>query len=50
MDAVSICTYDANTSKVITNHFYNICLTEGEYGATAIENNFHFDNGYTFSK
>ena len=50
MNPVSIRTYDANTSKVVTNHFYNVCLTEGELGATAesifaaVKNNFVLDN------
>ena len=35
MNPVSIRINDANTSKVVTNHFYNMCLTEGEHGATA---------------
>ena len=48
MNPVSIHINDANTSKVAANHFYNMCLTEGEHGATAesifvaIENNFDY--------
>ena len=50
MNPVSIRIYDANTSKVVINHFYNMCLTEGEHGATAesifaaMANNFDLDN------
>ena len=50
MNPVSIRIIDANTSKVVTNHFYNMCLTEEEHGATAenifaaIENNFDLHN------
>ena len=50
MNPVSIGIYYANTSKVVTNHFYNMFLTEGEHDATvesmfaAIENNFDLDN------
>ena len=32
---VSIRTYNVNTSKLVTNHFYNMCLTERKHGATA---------------
>ena len=35
MNPFSIRIYDANTSKVVSNHFYNMCLTEGEHRATA---------------
>ena len=35
MNSVSIRIYDAKTSKVITNHFYKMCMAEGEHGATA---------------
>ena len=48
MNPVSIHINDANTSKVAANHFYNMCLTEGEHGATAesifvaVENNFDY--------
>ena len=50
MNPVSIRIYDANTSEVVTNHFYNMCMTEAEHGATAesifaaTENNFDLDN------
>ena len=50
MNPVSVSTYDVNTSKVVTNHFYNICLTKREDGATvrsifaAIEKNFDLNN------
>ena len=46
MNQVSIRICDFNTSKVVTKHFYNMCLTGGEHGTTArsifaaIENNF----------
>ena len=41
---------DGNTSKVVTNHFYNMCLTGSEHGTTtrsilaAIENKFGLEN------
>ena len=50
MNPVSIRINDANTSKVVTNHFYNMCLTQGEHVAiaesifAANENNFDLDN------
>ena len=31
MNPASIRIYDANTSKVVTNHFYNMCMTEAEW-------------------
>ena len=50
MNPVSIRIYDANTSKVVSNHFCNMYLTEGEHRPAAesifatIENNFDWDN------
>ena len=35
MNPFSIRIYDANASKVVSNHFYNMCLTEGGHRATA---------------
>ena len=35
MNPVSIRLFDINTSKTVLNHFYNMCLTEGEHGAKA---------------
>eukprot|EP00794_Sanderia_malayensis_P010441 gene10441-11534_t len=47
---VSIDLSDINTSKTVSNHFYNMCLTEGEHGAKAfkifgaVETTFDQDN------
>ncbi len=37
MNPVSIRLFDINTSKTVSNHFYNMCLTEGESGAKAFK-------------
>ena len=35
MNPISIRIYHGNTSQVVTNHFCNMCLTEGEHGVEA---------------
>ena len=47
LNPVSICLFDINTFKTVSNHFYNMWLTEREHGAIkafkifeAIEANF----------
>ena len=50
MNPISIRIYHGNTSQVVTNHFCNMCLTEGEHGVeaesifVAIEKSFELDN------
>ena len=37
MNPVSVRIFDINRSNTVTNHFFDMCLTEGEHGAKAFK-------------